>query len=122
MLPLLLLVRTLIWSTHADTYCDTLTVDSTGAISYKNINVVLNVYSPEQINIEENDNQYVSLYPNPSHGSALLELEHESLIFIYSMEGKLIREWKSEGGKELLPVLAPGTYLFVLKTNGLLKY
>ena len=97
-------------STCTDTYCDTLTVDSTGAISYKNVNVVLNVYSPEQMNVEENNNQYVSLYPNPSHGSALLELEHESLILIYSMEGKLIREWKSEGGKELLPVLAPGTY------------
>ena len=26
------------------------------------------------------------------------------------MEGKLIRQWKSEGGKEPLPVLAPGTY------------
>ena len=97
-------------STCTDTYCDTLTVDSTGAISYKNVNVVLNVYSPEQMNVEENNNQYVSLYPNPSHGSALLELEHESLILIYSMEGKLIRQWKSEGGKEPLPVLAPGTY------------
>ena len=102
-------------STCKDTYCDTLTVDSTGAISYKNVNVVLNVYSPEQMNVEENNNQYVSLYPNPSHGSALLELEHESLILIYSMEGKLIREWKSEGGKELLPVLAPGTYFVRIK-------
>jgi hypothetical protein len=102
-------------SNCTDTYCDTLTVDSTGAISYKNVNVVLNVYSPEQMNVEENNNQYVSLYPNPSHGSALLELEHESLILIYSMEGKLIREWKSEGGKELLPVLAPGTYFVRIK-------
>ena len=102
-------------STCTDTYCDTLTVDSTGAISYKNVNVVLNVYSPEQMNVEENNNQYVSLYPNPSHGSALLELEHESLILIYSMEGKLFREWKSEGGKELLPVLAPGTYFVRIK-------
>lgn len=102
-------------STCTDTYCDTLTVDSTGAISYKNVNVVLNVYSPEQMNVEENNNQYVSLYPNPSHGSALLELEHESLILIYSMEGKLICEWKSEGGKELLPVLAPGTYFVRIK-------
>jgi len=102
-------------STCTDTYCDTLTVDSTGAISYKNVNVVLNVYSPEQMNVEENNNQYVSLYPNPSHGSALLELEHESLILIYSMEGKLIRQWKSEGGKELLPVLAPGTYFVRIK-------
>jgi hypothetical protein len=102
-------------STCTDTYCDTLTVDSTGVISYKNVNVVLNVYSPEQMNVEENNNQYVSLYPNPSHGSALLELEHESLILIYSMEGKLIREWKSEGGKELLPVLAPGTYFVRIK-------
>ena len=102
-------------STCTDTYCDTLTVDSTGAISYKNVNVVLNIYSPEQMNVEENNNQYVSLYPNPSHGSALLELEHESLILIYSMEGKLIREWKSEGGKELLPVLAPGTYFVRIK-------
>ena len=102
-------------STCTDTYCDTLTVDSTGAISYKNVNVVLNVYSPEQMNVEENNNQYVSLYPNPSHGSALLELEHESLILIYSMKGKLIRQWKSEGGKELLPVLAPGTYFVRIK-------
>ena len=102
-------------STCTDTYCDTLTVDSTGAISYKNVNVVLNVYSPEQMNVEENDNQYVTLYPNPSRGSALLELEHESLILIYSMEGKLIRQWKSEGGKELLPVLAPGTYFVRIK-------
>ncbi len=102
-------------STCTDTYCDTLTVDSTGAISYKNVNVVLNVYSPEQMNVEENDNQYVTLYPNPSRGSALLELEHESLILIYSMEGKLIREWKSEGGNELLPVLAPGTYFVRIK-------
>lgn len=102
-------------SNCTDTYCDTLTVDSTGAISYKNVNVVLNVYSPEQMNVEENNNQYVSLYPNPSHGSALLELEHESLILIYSMEGKLIRQWKSEGGKELLPVLAPGTYFVRIK-------
>ena len=102
-------------STCTDTYCDTLTVDSTGAISYKNVNVVLNVYSPEQMNVEENDNQYVTLYPNPSRGSALLELENESLILIYSMEGKLIRQWKSEGGKELLPVLAPGTYFVRIK-------
>ena len=102
-------------STCTDTYCDTLTVDSTGAISYKNVNVVLNVYSPKQMNVEENDNQYVTLYPNPSRGSALLELEHESLILIYSMEGKLIREWKSEGGEELLPVLAPGTYFVRIK-------
>ena len=101
-------------STCTDTYCDTISLIVWGK-SYKNVNVVLNVYSPEQMNYEEKNNQYVSLYPKPSHGRALLELEHESLILIYSMEGKLIRQWKSEGGKKLLPVLAPGTYFVRIK-------
>jgi hypothetical protein len=102
-------------STCTDTYCDTLTVDSTGAISYKNVNVVLNVYSPEQMHTQENSKQQVLLYPNPSHGQALIELEHESHILIYSLEGKLVHQWVSHGDKEPLPVLAPGTYFVHIK-------
>jgi hypothetical protein len=102
-------------STCSDTYCDTLTIDSTGAISYKNVNVVLNVYSPEQMDIQKNTLQKIALYPNPSRGQSLLELERESQVVIYSLEGKIIHEWTSKGGEEHLPELRPGSYFIRIK-------
>ena len=59
--------------------------------------------------------QKIALYPNPSKGESLLELERESQVVIYSLEGKIIHEWTSKGGEEHLPELRPGTYFIRIK-------
>ena len=39
-------------SSCSDTYCDTVMIDSSGTVT-ENVNVVLNVYSPQQMTISE---------------------------------------------------------------------
>jgi hypothetical protein len=102
-------------STCSDTFCDTVMIDSSGNVSYKNINVVLNVYSPEQMTLEENDAQQLALYPNPSNGESVLQLERSSQVTIRSIDGKIIDQQQHEPGTVLLPVMGPGTYFIFVK-------
>jgi hypothetical protein len=104
-------------SSCSDTYCDTVIIDSSGTVSYKNVNVVLNVYSPQQMNIREGTLQQVVLYPNPSKEQATLEVEKSSIVVIRSIEGKKIREWKTEAGSSPLPILAPGAYIIQIQDD-----
>jgi hypothetical protein len=104
-------------SSCSDTYCDTVMIDSSGTVSYKNVNVALNVYSPQQMNISEGSLQKVALYPNPSQEHATLEVEKSSTVVIRSIEGKKIREWKAEAGSSPLPILAPGTYIIQIQDD-----
>lgn len=102
-------------STCSHTYCDTVVIDSSGNVSYKNVNVVLNVYSPEQMTLEESNVQQVALYPNPSNGEAILQLERSSKIIIRSIGGKMIVQQHHESGAILLPVIAPGSYFIFIE-------
>ena len=104
-------------SSCSDTYCDTVMIDSSGTVSYKNVNVVLNVYSPQQMTISEGSLQEVALYPNPSQEKATLEVEKSSTVIIRSIEGKKISEWKTDAGSSPLPILAPGTYIIQIQDD-----
>ena len=90
-------------------------IDSSGNVSYKNVNVVLNVYSPEQMTLEDNDAQQLALYPNPSNGESVLQLERPSQVTIRTIDGKIMDQQHHEPGKVLLPVMAPGAYFIFVK-------
>ncbi len=97
--------------TCTSTYCDTITIDSTGNVSYKNLNVSLNVYNPAQMSLEETEFAPIKMYPNPSNGIAWVELPQRSDIQLFSMTGRRLFHGFDLEGKVQLPFLNAGSYL-----------
>jgi len=97
--------------TCTSTYCDTITIDSTGNVSYKNLNVSLNVYNPAQMSLEETEFAPIKMYPNPSNGIAWVELPQRSDIQLFSMTGRSLFHRFDLEGKVQLPFLNAGSYL-----------
>lgn len=96
------------------THCDTITIDSTGNVSYKNINVTLNVYSPEVMSIDEPTAAAPQLYPNPSNGAAYLKVEHTTTALIRNSTGAQVGQVQGSGTLRL-PELPAGLYLITVK-------
>ena len=107
-------------STCTDTYCDTLTIDSSGVVSFKNVNVVLNVYNPNQMGLDEKDLVGFKLYPNPSYGAVNFEWNRASEVVIYTMSGQLIYEGQNNG-HTLFPLLPAGTYIVKAQSQELVR-
>ena len=93
------------------TYCDTVVVDSSGNVSYKNLNVTLNIFDPAQLSLEESEAPPINVYPNPSSGFVWVELPLTSDIHLFSITGQHVFKRKSVAGKIQLPYLNSGTYI-----------
>ena len=91
------------------THCDTITIDSTGNVNFKNVNVTLNVYSPEVMSVDEPEVTPV-LYPNPSQGAAFLQLIEPSTVHVVSSTGRQVALLEGQG-TVTLPQLPAGLYL-----------
>jgi hypothetical protein len=96
--------------TCTSTYCDTISIDSTGNVSYKGVNVMVNVYSPDQMNLNEEEIHGFKLYPNPSQGAVNFEWNRTSEVTIYTMSGQLLYAGPNDG-QTALPLLPTGTYV-----------
>ncbi|MEY2971112.1 MAG: hypothetical protein RLZZ599_1485 [Bacteroidota bacterium] len=97
------------------TYCDTISIDSTGNVYYKGTIVNLNVYSPDQMGLSELSQELPLLYPNPSRGSVNIQLTEPALVSIYTVSGQLIQT--QEGTQTLtFENLKQGAY--VVRTQG----
>ena len=105
--------------TCTSTYCDTINIDSTGNVSYKNVNVALNIYNPAQMSLQEKESAPVKMYPNPSTGITWVELPLASDVQIFSMTGHCLFSAKAMHGKVQLPLLSSGSYILeVLNSDG----
>lgn len=96
--------------TCTSTYCDTISIDSTGNVSYKGVNVMVNVYSPDQMNLDEEEIIGFKLFPNPSQGAVNFEWNRASEVCIYTMSGQLLYAGPNDG-QTALPLLPAGTYV-----------
>ena len=96
--------------TCTSTYCDTISIDSTGNVSYKGVNVMVNVYSPDQMNLDEEAIVGFKLFPNPSRGAVNFEWNRASEVTIYTMSGQLLYAGPNDG-QTALPLLTAGTYV-----------
>ena len=93
------------------TYCDTVVVDTSGNVSYKNLNVTLNVFDPAQLSLEESATPPIKIYPNPSSGLVWVELPQRSDIQLFSMTGRRLFTGFDLEEKVQLPLLNAGSYL-----------
>lgn len=110
-----------------NTYCDSLTVDSTGMIIYRSTNVgfTINVVSPTQlntVNVEENTSLISSLYPNPSKDRIVVTSSPKSGAAIYSIlsvSSQKMKEGMLSGEKSEIDIsdLASGIYFLEVKNK-----
>jgi len=96
--------------TCTSTYCDTISIDSTGNVSYKGVNVTVNVYSPDQMNLDEEEIIGFKLFPNPSQGAVNFEWNRASELTIYRISGQLFYAGPNDG-QTPLPLLPDGIYV-----------
>ena len=95
----------------SDTYCDSIVIDSSGNVFYKNTIVNLNVYSPTQISIEESESPEYDIYPNPTSGPIIIALKESAIINIYTLNGQLVRSIQGNIGENHVEKLTSGGYL-----------
>jgi PKD repeat protein len=111
-----------------NTYCDSLTVDSTGMIIYRSTNVgfTINVVSPTQLNtvsVDENKSSLISsLYPNPSKDRIFITSTSKSGVMNYSiltLSGQRMKEGKISAEKSEIDIsdLSPGIYFVEIKNT-----
>ncbi len=68
--------------------------------------------------VDETLEEFVRLYPNPSHGSFSLELPHPADVKIITLAGAVVYHQQLPGGKNALnPGLNSGTYLVYVRTK-----
>lgn len=101
------------------TFCDTLGIDSTGNLVYKDgftVNVIdPNTFSLEGLNLQ----QQWSLFPNPTSSKANLRWPEEleaSQVRVYTSSGQLVVSQPLSGAEHQLPELSAGAYLVQLET------
>jgi PKD repeat protein len=106
-----------------DTYCDSITVDSSGNIIYRSViaGFVLNVVAPDDITtgITEQLPLISSIYPVPSSDVIHVALsEYAKYYLIYNSEGQLVMEGL-QGDKTDIDIskLSPGVYLLRVKND-----
>ncbi|MBK9415336.1 MAG: PKD domain-containing protein [Bacteroidetes bacterium] len=110
-----------------NTYCDSLTVDSTGMIIYRSSNVgfTINVVSPTQlntVNVEENVSLISSIYPNPSKDRIVVTSSPKSGTTIYSIlsvSSQKMKEGMLSGESSEIDIsgLASGIYFLEVQTR-----
>lgn len=107
-----------------DTYCDTLTVDSTGNIVYRGATAgfVLNVLAPNQLTgVEESTFEISGLYPVPANDQLTLSLSAQQgnrfTCFIRSVDGRLQQTHTLTSGTHVFDIanLSAGVYLLEVR-------
>jgi hypothetical protein len=98
------------------TYCDTVVIDTSGNVNYKNLNVILNVFDPAQLSLEESETPPIKIYPNPSSGLVWVELPLISDLHLFSITGQHIFKRMSTEGEIQLPFLNTGTYIIEVES------
>ena len=109
-----------------DTYCDSLTVDSSGMIIYRGTSVgfMLNIVSPSQLTsgLSENSKVAGTIYPNPTSGELNITLVKEIIsqvdYRILSIDGRIIQTGQLTGLLNTIDVqnIDNGIYLIELST------
>lgn len=110
-----------------NTYCDSLTVDSTGMITYRSTNVgfTINVVSPTQLNtvsVEETPSLISNIFPNPSKDRIVVTSTATSGVAIYSIlsvSNQKMKEGRLSGEKSEIDIsdLASGIYFLEVKNK-----
>ncbi|MBL0102344.1 MAG: PKD domain-containing protein [Bacteroidetes bacterium] len=110
-----------------NTYCDTLTVDSTGHIIYRSMNVgfTINVMAPNQLNSVKDLSSTLAahLYPNPAndqlHIEAVQSFGSELTYSIQSITGSRLLSGSISGKNVEITVstLPQGVYILELKNE-----
>ena len=61
----------------------------------------------------------VSLYPNPSSGTSVLDLPAQGVynVQIFSNLGSLVAERTAQAGRVRMPQMVAGTYVVVISNN-----
>lgn len=98
------------------TYCDTVVIDTSSNVNYKNLNVRLNVFDPAQLSLEESETPPIIIYPNPSSGLVWVELPLISDLHLFSITGQHIFKRMSTEGEIQLPFLNTGTYIIEVES------
>ena len=96
--------------TCTSTFCDTIAIDSTGNISYKGVSVMVNVYSPEEMSLEESTADLFTLFPNPSSDWVQLKTTQPGEFVVSDLMGRIVFTKHVEGALTL-PPLPKGTYV-----------
>jgi len=96
--------------TCTSAYCDTISIDSTGNVSYKGVNVMVNVYSPDQMDIDEKELSEINIYPNPSRDFVTIELDTPSEVIITDALGRAVLHVSNTLNVEISD-LPKGTYI-----------
>ena len=91
-------------------------MDTSGNVSYKNLNVTLNVFDPAQLSLEESETPPIKIYPNPSSGLVWVELPQRSDIHLFSMTGRRLFNGLDLEEKVQLPFLKAGTYIIEVES------
>lgn len=111
-----------------NTYCDSLTVDSTGMITYRStaVGFTINVVSPTQLNtvsVDENISSLISnFYPNPASDRIFVTVTSKSTATKYSIlsiSSQKIKEGKISGEKSEIDIsdLSPGIYFLEVRNS-----
>ncbi len=66
--------------------------------------------------LEERDIN-VQIYPNPTHDHVTIACEGMNQIFVFSMDGKLVKQMESHGNECRIDGLTNGVYLLNIETN-----
>ncbi len=111
-----------------NTYCDSLSVDSSGMIIYRSsvVGFTINVIAPNQLNSVKDISPSLisSVYPNPSQDRIFITSTLNSGVMKYSIlsfTNQKVKEGQMGNGKNELDIseLSPGIYFIELKTmNG----
>lgn len=112
----------------SNTYCDSLSVDSTGMIIYRSTNVgfTINVMSPTQlstVSVSENTPSLITnIFPNPSKDRIFLTSPANSGVMNYSIlsfSSQLLKEGRISGEKSEIDIadLSPGIYFVEVKNS-----
>ncbi|HQV99947.1 MAG TPA: T9SS type A sorting domain-containing protein, partial [Bacteroidia bacterium] len=111
------------------TYCDSLSVDSTGMITYRSSTVgfTINVVSPTQLNtvsIDENISSLISsIYPNPAKDRIFVTSTPKSGATNYSIlsiSSQLVKAGSINAEKTEIDIadLSPGIYFLEVRNSG----
>lgn len=105
-----------------DTYCDTISIDSTGNFHYKQSSgsFTINVVNPATVGVDETPYQDVNIYPNPARAFINVDgLKSESHFTITDVRGVTITEGVVDTDQKQvdLPAVSEGLYLIHLQSG-----
>jgi uncharacterized protein YjdB len=129
--------KQVIWSAIPAGSVDISNIDSLRALTSGAIKLIANASDGSGVSdtidliilpltgIEENQEKYITVFPNPSFDGRfeILNIEDASVITVYDMHGRKIRECITESLNSIrIEITNPGIYLVVINKKGNLYY